>query len=136
MAFNYGALADEISGDPLTRGYSGMTDQQVADDLNTEYRNVSVDTVASDLVVAALVTANVNALAAGKQRTMWGIIGAGSVRTDDAEVKAIFADMFPAGSATRTNLLALATQSMSRANELGLGTVRVGDVIEARAMQR
>ena len=35
---DYQALATELSIDPLTRGYSGMTDLQAADDLNTEYR--------------------------------------------------------------------------------------------------
>ena len=31
----------EIDADPLGRGYAGMTDQQVADDLNTAYRELS-----------------------------------------------------------------------------------------------
>lgn len=32
-------LKSEIDSDPLTRGYSGMTDAQVAADLNTAYRD-------------------------------------------------------------------------------------------------
>ena len=35
---DYVALASEISLDPLLRGYSGMTNAQIADDLNTAYR--------------------------------------------------------------------------------------------------
>ncbi len=31
-------LADEITNDPLARDYASMTDEQVADDLNTSYR--------------------------------------------------------------------------------------------------
>ena len=39
MAVNIADLAVELSTDPLGRGYSGMTDQQAADDLNTLYRD-------------------------------------------------------------------------------------------------
>lgn len=35
---DYKAFKSEIVNDPLARGYSSMTDQQVADDLNTAYR--------------------------------------------------------------------------------------------------
>ena len=36
-------LADEVANDPLVRGYSGMTDQQIADSLNTVDRVVIVN---------------------------------------------------------------------------------------------
>ena len=35
---DYPALKAEIEGDPLTRGYAAMTDQEIADDMNTVYR--------------------------------------------------------------------------------------------------
>jgi hypothetical protein len=35
---NIAALATELTTDPLTRGYSGMSDQAAADDVNTLYR--------------------------------------------------------------------------------------------------
>lgn len=38
MGINYTALASEISTDPLTRGYSTMSDAEVAADMNTAYR--------------------------------------------------------------------------------------------------
>jgi len=37
------ALKAEIDSDPLGRGYAGMTDRQVADDLNTFYREGTPD---------------------------------------------------------------------------------------------
>ena len=40
-------LKPEVLSDPLTRGYSGMTDEQVADDLNTIYRTHDVQSVSS-----------------------------------------------------------------------------------------
>ena len=36
-------LRDELLTDPLTRGYSGMTDQEATDDLNTAYRDAPAD---------------------------------------------------------------------------------------------
>lgn len=46
-------LAAEITGDPLTRGYSGMTDAQVAADVNTVYRpaDVSIATILKFLIL-------------------------------------------------------------------------------------
>lgn len=134
MSFNYRALRIEIDDDPLGRGYAAMSNAEVADDLNTEYRNISVDTIPSEDIVAALVPSEVNALTVIQQRNLWGVIGAGSVKPDDADVKAFFAGLFGAGTTTRANLLALATQIVSRGAELGLGTVYAPYVLEARAM--
>ncbi len=133
---NYAALHDELINDPIGRGYGLMSDPEAADSLNTPNRNVSVDSVPSEFVVAALVASEVASLTAAQQRTMWGIIGAGTVRADDAEVKAVFADLFGAATTTRANLLALGTQTISRAQEIGIGFVKAPDVNEARAMDR
>ena len=126
MAFDKVVLRNEVRNDPLGQGYSGMTDRQVADDMNSVYRDVSVDSIESQDVVAALVPSEFTSLNAGKQRNLWGVIGAGAIRPDDAEVKAFFAGLFPVGTATRANLLALAKQIVSRAEELGLPTIRTG----------
>ncbi len=133
---NYAALHDELINDPIGRGYNLMSDPEAADSLNTPNRNVSVDSVPSEFVVAALVASEVASLTAAQQRTMWGIIGAGTVRADDTEVKAVFADLFGPATTTRANLLALGTQTISRAQEIGIGFVKAPDVNEARAMVR
>lgn len=39
-------LKTEVTTDPLGRGYSGMSDLEVANDLNTEYRTITRSTVA------------------------------------------------------------------------------------------
>ena len=46
-------LKTEISGDPLTRGYSGMTDLEVATDINLVYRpdNPSIETILKFLLL-------------------------------------------------------------------------------------
>lgn len=123
-------LKEEIDNDPLGRGYAGMTDQEVADDMLAEYRSISVGSILGEEIVAALVPSEVNALTVVQQRNLWGVIGAGSVKPDDAEVKNFFADLFGAGTTTRANLLALATRLVSRAAELG---VRVGPGLVAEA---
>ena len=124
-------LKDEIDNDPLGRGYAGMSDQEVTDDMLTEYRSVSVGSILSEGIVAALVPSEVNALTVVQQRNLWGVIGAGSVKPDDTEVKNFFADLFGAGTTTRANLFALATRLISRAAELGC-RVGPGLVAEAR----
>lgn len=55
MAENTPVLKNEIDTDPLGRGYSGMSDVQVATDLNTEYRNVQAF-VTADQVRQYLIT--------------------------------------------------------------------------------
>jgi hypothetical protein len=50
---NIDRLADEIANDPLGRGYSTMTDQEVADDLNTAYRTYIVEVSSRALLVWA-----------------------------------------------------------------------------------
>ncbi len=133
---NYAAIADEINADPLGRGYSSMSDQEITDSLNAVNRVVSVDSIESQDVVAGLVPSEVNALTATQQRNLWGVIGAGAIRPDDTEVKDFFADLFPPGTTTRANLLALANETISRAQEVGLGEVNPPVVNISRALNR
>jgi len=113
-----------------------VSDVQAANSLNAVNRVVTVDSIEGQDVVAALVPGEVNALTVAQQRNLWGVIGAGAVRPDDTEVKAFFAGLFGAATTTRANLIALANQTISRAEELGLGFVKPPDVNEARAMVR
>lgn len=48
------SLKSEITADPLGRGYAGMTDQQVADDLNSVYRTRDINVSMRDLIVYLL----------------------------------------------------------------------------------
>lgn len=50
---NWSALKDELANDPLGRGYSTMSDAQAADDLNTAYRQYSVEVSSRALLVWA-----------------------------------------------------------------------------------
>lgn len=122
------ALRTEITTDPLSRGYSGMTDLEVANDLNTEYRTITRDTVqgyeifneTDDVEYAALTDA---------QKSAWDALCAiDQINTANGVAKAREAEIFGAGTTTRSNLIALKNPAASRAVELGLGFIKAGHV--------
>jgi hypothetical protein len=126
-------LKDEIANDPLTRGYSGMTDAQIADDLNTEYRERNLDRLDASTVFNAINKAELNALTDANKATVWNILHLGQVNPFGLEAE-IFVDIFSGGSQTITELEAIRKQSQSRAVELGLPFVWEGFVIDAKAL--
>lgn len=65
-----GILKTEISTDPLSRGYSGMTDLEVADDLNTVYRTKVRDYISGSEILNATDDAEFDALQETK-KTAW-----------------------------------------------------------------
>lgn len=126
-------LAAEITIDPLGRGYSGMSDLAVANDLNTEYRTITRVTVAGweifnvtdDVEYAALTDA---------QKASWdALCGIEQIDTANGVAKAREAELFGGGTTTRSNLATLKSPVASRAVELGLPFVREGNIQEARA---
>ena len=137
---DYQALHDELTNDPLARGYAGMTDEQAAADLNTVYRTRNRASLSGDEVFQATVPAEFNALSDGSGNNTADIqshwIGFCGRETIDpfatANVQFVI-DTFGSGSTTVSNLQALRVEDVSRAEELGLGTVTAGDVQKARA---
>ena len=55
-------LREEIQNDPLSRGYAGMTDQQIADDLNSKYRSKNKTGVSGKDISDAINSAEYSAL--------------------------------------------------------------------------
>lgn len=125
-------LAAELSADPLVRGYSGMSDQAAADSLNTENRDVDVDLVKSAVVLEAIVISEYNVLTDAQKALVNAMLAMGEMDPHGPNTKAIFAVIFDPGTVTRTNLLALSIETVSRGVELGIGTVKSGDVDRAR----
>lgn len=145
----------EIDADPLTRGYAGMTNQQVADDLNTAYRSVDVDSITPELLISNI-----------KAHTHWPDIN--DTLTGDDLIKSLArmirelaylmilhsltnipinaqwvqaylngnSGIFqtPAQQATDDAIDALKSGMITRAQELNLGKVEEGDVAGARAL--
>jgi hypothetical protein len=132
---DYLALKNELSTDPLSRGYAGMTNAQAAASLNTANRTITRKSISGAEIIKATLVAEYTALSADLKTAYWGMVGAsGGVDPSDANTRAIFGAMFGAATTTRANLLALQNQTVSRAAELGLGEVTPGDVQCAKAL--
>ena len=131
-------LKDELVNDPLTRGYSGMTDEAAATDLNTAYRddpNPPTSIPAAALWNAFDLT-EYDALGAGDKAVADFIGDLGSDLPISAGlIKNKIFGMFGAGTTSRANIIALtAVPQITRAVELGLSKVKVGHVMVARAI--
>lgn len=138
---NYAVLSAEISTDPLERGYAAMSDQQVADSLNTADREVADPTQYTvreyfrrygldEAMVAAIKAA---APTVGEIVTDFGGDGGLDFSTDltrtaidQLQVGAVLTETQAA------NLKALGRQAVSRATELGIVAVTDGHVGSAR----
>ena len=135
---DYVILHSELTTDPLTRGYSTMSDAQAAADLNTAYRTRTLERLDQADVYNAVVVAEFTALNADSKQEVWNIIHVGGatglwVRPGDT-ARTRLISIFSAASATIQALAALLTQDITRAQELGLGTVKPGHVTKARAL--
>lgn len=127
------ALKAEIDSDPLVRGYSGMSDEAVAADLNTVYRTRNKSSLSGDEMFQATDGSEFTALTEHKEVSWLSFCSRNSVSCFAAANVAFVQYIFGGGSTTVSNLNALRTESVSRADELGLGRIVTGDVVEARA---
>ncbi len=133
-------LRDELLTDPLVRGYSGMTDEEASDDLNTSYRTRNRPSMTGDEIAQQADPAEFDLLDDGSQNNTPDTKGhwlalCGRETIDPfatANVQLVIA-IFGGGSASVNNLNAARIESITRAAELGLGVVRVGHVGEARS---
>ena len=132
----YEDLWNELNNDPLGRGYSGMTDQQAADDLNTVYRTRLRDTLDSAEIYEALDIAEFQGLSDAQKAYVRDVLGLGpDVQVGpNTKARTLFISLFGAQSQTITNLVASATEDISRATELGFPTVKPGHVTDARLL--
>jgi len=110
-------LITELRDDPLTRGYSGMTNTQVKDSLlDTKDRTISGGaSVTSAEFLDNVSKATYNALTAEKKSEFWDILSLQSIRLDKLEGQ-LLEDMLGANT---SDALRTAKQ-ISRAEELGL----------------
>lgn len=150
---NIQVLRDELSADPLGRGYDTMEDSAVADSLNEPNRPGKQPVPASDVRryvlinglwprVQAVASSSSNAVHQGTAITILQTLAPNSfdvIRMDDPEIAAavsgMLATMVDAGAMTpqhRDAMVALGDATVSRATELGLRVVHHLDVAEAR----
>jgi len=124
----------ELRDDPLERGYSGMTDAEAAADLNSEYRTRQLDSVSGDECFSATDPTEFGGLTDHKQDVWVSFCGRDSIDPFGAANVEFVKWIFGAQSETVSNLAALRTEAQSRADELGLGYVKVGHVQMARLL--
>jgi len=116
------SLASEIADDPLGRGYSSMSEQEIADDMNTVYRQRPRDTMTSSEVANAIDPAEFIGLTNAQEQEIWNWLHLGVLNPFGIEATR-FTAIFGGGSTTITALQAMRQESISRATELGLGVV-------------
>lgn len=125
------ALKAELTGDPLTRGYAGMTDAQAATNLNAVNRTRNKTSLTGSQVLNAVDKTEFNALVAANKQLVWDILHLGDLNPFGIEAD-LMTDVFGGGSTTIAALAVLRVEAISRAVELGLGVVKVGHVQMAR----
>lgn len=124
-------LKAEITDDPLSRGYSGMNNHEIASDLNTQYRERNLNLITATEIFNAINKSEFNALPDSQKQIIWNILHMGEVNPFGLE-KDIFVDIFGAGSETITSLAGIRKVPQSRAAELGLSEVSAGYVADAK----
>jgi hypothetical protein len=156
---DYSKLREELTNDPLERGYSGMSDAEAAADLNTKYRTRIRHISSAELLTWAGGGANdttgvrsryerIEANGDESEQSSRAVRGACKAavkmveRSDtyldfDNAAHAAMVDGLVAGnvltSDEKDELIAMGTESISRAAELGIGNVLPGYVTKARA---
>ena len=149
------ALAAEIADDPLDVGYASMPDSAVAESLNTPARPGKKDVPASEVRryvllnglwprIQALAVSSPNPVYQGTAITILQTLAPNSfdvIRMTDpvvtGAVTQMLTTMVDAGAmsaANRDAMVALGDAQISRAQELGLGTVHHLDVAAAKTL--
>lgn len=132
---DYVTLYNEITDDPAGLGYAGKTDAQIAALLNAETQEIARTTITAAELWENTDLTEYKALSAAERDAFWGLCGLDSIDVAaGTNSRAALSQLFPAGSTTRENLVALLQTPvmMSRAAVLGLGRVKPGHVAKAR----
>jgi len=128
-------LSEEITNDPLVRGYIGMTNAEVANSLmNTIDRSITSQYLAGSDIFNATDDLEYAGLTDIGKDSWDRLCAIETVDTLSGIAKSREVELFGIGTTTRANLIAIRITTVSRAQELSLGNVDEGDVIQARAL--
>lgn len=130
---NYTDLKTELTTDPLVRGYSGMTAEQAATDLNSQYRQRNRTSMSGAEIWENTAASGYAALTDAKKAEWLSFCGIAEV-DPFGPAEAFVTYIFGAGSATVVALAAARQESVSRAQEILGENVTVGDVEYARSI--
>lgn len=125
-------IKNEFKNDPLARSYSGMSDHDAKDNLNTADRTVNRNVLSPGEAQVAVISSEYDSLAHAK-RDLWQAILSDTIDINNTNIQTQITDIWTVGTTTRKNLDSLKTKLVSRAAELGVGIVKVGDVQQGRA---
>ncbi len=134
-------LKTELDNDPLGRGYSGMTDEEAAADLNTSYRSRNRTSMSGDEIAQAADPTEFNALPDGSQnntsdtKSHWlALCGRETIDPFATANVQLVISIFGGGSTSVSNLNAARVESITRGEELpGVRSpVSAGQVLTAR----
>ncbi|MFQ5622427.1 MAG: hypothetical protein ACE5FS_03425 [Paracoccaceae bacterium] len=131
---NYAKLKAEVTTDPLGRGYSAMTDAEVATSLNVADRQRAREQMSGDEVFQQTDGTEFAGLTDTK-RQLWVAFCARDGIDPRAPANRNFVKfIFGAGAKTVSTLEAARMETVSRANELGAGVIKPGDINHARSL--
>lgn len=126
-------LIDELTNDPLARGYAGMTDQQRWDSLNTVIDRVRPKQrpLSGDDVFQATESSEWQALTDLNKQLWLSFCSRQQIDAYGAANVALVTNLFGGGSTTISNLQDLRSETVSRAEELAID-VTIGALERAR----
>lgn len=125
--------AELLAGHPGTGNYS-IEDALATDELNAVNRTRTKASVTGSEVANATNSAELAALSTADQDRWINLCGIDNIDTTTGPGTVLEAALFGPSTMTRNNLLMLRTETISRATELNLGFVVIGDVQNARAI--
>lgn len=132
---NFTILKTELEGvHPVTGTYS--IDNIIAtQEMNTRNITIIRDNMTGSEVMDATDPTEYNSLTAAQKDQWLALCAVDNIDPGTGKLGvAIVTDIFPPGSITLNNLQLARQRTISRAEQLGLGLVRVGDVEVARSL--
>ena len=126
-------LEDEIVGDPLGRGYSGMDDAALLVSLNTADRSRNNHSLRPSAVFNGIDTTEWDSKTDAERQRIWNVLHMVSENSDEGidlfgkELQE-FVVVFGGGSTTAATLSVLRVESISRGVEIGWGVVKEKDL--------
>lgn len=124
-------LEDEISGDPLGRGYSGMDDVALLTSLNTADRSRNRTSMTGREVKVSVNVTEYNLLSDAKKQQFIELTASNDLGDLDSGLdlfgtdRDILIDIFGGGSTTVSNLATARVETISRGVEIGFGEVTI-----------
>ena len=126
-------LRNELDTDPDGRGYSSMSDEAAAVDLNIERKAKNRRSMSGAEAYGLTDPTEYTALSDAAKSQWLSLCSIISVDPFGPAAQAVI-DLFPLAGTTISNLQAARVETISRAVELGIGKVTSQHVIDARAI--